>query len=49
MLTYLGSLSREVNPKCDSGHYYLLNNYNPGYYGNGKNAFTDKAQGSSVF
>ncbi len=49
MLSYLKSLPREVNPKCDAGHYYLLNNYNPGYYGNGKNAFTDTAKGSSVF
>ena len=49
MLTYLGTLSREVNPKCEPGHFYLLNNYNPGYYGNGKNAFTDTAKGSSVF
>ncbi len=49
MRTYLSTLSREVNPKCDTGHYYLLNNYNPGYYGNGKNAFTDTAKGSSVF
>ena len=49
MLTYLSTLSREVNPKCDLGHFYLLNNYNPGYYGNGKNAFTDTAKGSSVF
>ena len=49
MLTYLGTLPYEVNPKCDTGHYYLLNNYNPGYYGNGKNAFTDTAKGSSIF
>ena len=49
LLGYLSNLPREVNPKCDPGHYYLLNNYNPGYYGNGKNAFTDTAKGSSVF
>jgi phospholipase C len=24
-----------VPPNCDSGHYYLLNNYNPGYFGDG--------------
>ena len=24
-----------VKPNCDKGHYYLLNNYNPGYYGDG--------------
>jgi len=30
-----------VNPNCDPGHYYLLNNYNPGYFGDGSNAYTD--------
>jgi phospholipase C len=25
----------DVDPNCESGHYYLLNNYNPGYYGDG--------------
>ncbi len=24
-----------VRPNCDRGHYYLLNNYSPGYYGDG--------------
>jgi phospholipase C len=24
-----------VNPNCQKGHYYLLNNYNPGYFGDG--------------
>jgi len=38
---YLSSLG--VNPNCDTGHYYLLNNYNPGYIGNGKKA--EKSQG----
>ncbi|HWY15420.1 MAG TPA: alkaline phosphatase family protein [Rhizomicrobium sp.] len=33
---YLSSLS--VNPNCDAGHYYLLNNYNPGYVGDGQKA-----------
>ncbi len=32
---YLASLPTKINPNCDPGHYYLLNNYNPGYYGNG--------------
>jgi phospholipase C len=27
-----------VNPNCDAGHYYLLNNYNPGYLGDGRKA-----------
>jgi|SRR5579862_175978 len=38
---YLSSLG--VNPNCDDGHYYLLNNYNPGYTGDGQNA--EKSQG----
>jgi phospholipase C len=43
---YLQSLRTKINPNCEAGHYYLLNNYNPGYYGNGQvasvkqNAFT---------
>ena len=24
-----------VRPNCENGHYYLLNNYNPGYFGDG--------------
>jgi phospholipase C len=35
VVNYLQSLPRPVNPNCDAGHYYLLNNYNPGYLGNG--------------
>ncbi len=38
---YLGSLPRKINPNCDPNHYYLLNNYNPGYFGDGSNAYTD--------
>ena len=38
---YLSSLSRPINPNCDANHFYLLNNYNPGYYGDGRNAYTD--------
>lgn len=46
---YLGSLPYEVNPKCDVGHYYLLNNYNPGYFGNGADAATDTNKANTVF
>ncbi|HEY2445193.1 MAG TPA: alkaline phosphatase family protein [Rhizomicrobium sp.] len=38
---YLSGLG--VNPNCETGHYYLLNNYNPGYIGNGHLA--EKSQG----
>ena len=41
ILKHLASLARPVNPNCDPGHYYLLNNYNPGYFGDGSNAYTD--------
>lgn len=37
---YLGSLDRPIDPHCEPGKYYLLNNYNPGYYGDGTNAYT---------
>lgn len=39
--TYLSSLRKPINPNCDPNHYYLLNNYNPGYYGNGSSAYAD--------
>jgi phospholipase C len=48
LLGYLASLPYEANPRCAPGHYYLLNNYAPGYLGDGtrvdlanpNNAFT---------
>src|ERR1035438_9530384 len=41
VLTYLKTLPYKPDPKCARGAYYLLNNYNPGYFGDGSNAFTD--------
>src|SRR5712664_897471 len=41
ILKHLASLARPINPNCDPGHHYLLNNYNPGYFGDGSNAYTD--------
>jgi phospholipase C len=41
VVNYLGALARPISPRCEDGHYYLLNNYNPGYYGDGRNAFAD--------
>ena len=32
---YLQSLKRSVNPNCVKGNYYLVNNYNPGFNGDG--------------
>ena len=32
---YLAALPYHPQPNCEPGHYYLVNNYNPGYLGNG--------------
>jgi phospholipase C len=37
---YLASLSQPIKANCDPGHYYLLNNYNPGYLGDGTSAYS---------
>jgi phospholipase C len=47
IVKYLREL--RINPRCEPGHYYLLNNYNPGYFGNGNNAFTDTSADNTVF
>ena len=49
VVRYLQSLPRPVDPHCEVGHYYLLNNYNPGYFANGNNAFTDTNANNTVF
>lgn len=49
IVNYLQSLSHPIKPNCDAGHYYLLNNYNPGYFGDGSNAFTDTNANNTVF
>ncbi len=49
ILNYLNSLPRPITPNCDEGHYYLLNNYNPGYFGNGSNAYTDANPNNTPF
>jgi len=49
VLDYLSSLARPVKPNCDPGHYYLLNNYNPGYFGDGSNAYTDQNVNNTPF
>jgi phospholipase C len=38
IVNYLEALPRPVGPNCESGHYYILNNYNPGYNGDGSSA-----------
>jgi phospholipase C len=49
IVKYLRSLPRPIDPRCEPGHYYLLNNYNPGYFGNGANAYTDTNPNNTVF
>jgi phospholipase C len=49
VIDYLRALPYRVDPKCEAGHYYLLNNYNPGYFGDGSNAYTDTNSHNSVF
>jgi phospholipase C len=49
IVNYLKALPTPINPRCEAGHYYLLNNYNPGYFGNGNNAYTDTNANNTVF
>ncbi len=46
---YLNSLPRKIDPRCETDHYYLLNNYNPGYFGDGSNAYTDHNVNNTPF
>ena len=41
ILDYLSHLPTLVDPRCQPNHFYLLNNYNPGYFGDGSDAYTD--------
>ncbi len=49
ILSYLHSLPYHPASRCETGHYYLLNNYNPGYFGDGTNAYTDNNDANTVF
>jgi phospholipase C len=49
ILNYLSSLKPPIKPNCDPGHYYLLNNYNPGYFGDGTNAYEDNNPNNTPF
>src|SRR5579863_828633 len=49
VLNYLSSLPYRPNPNCQQGHFYILNNYNPGYFGDGSNAYTDNNDNNTVF
>jgi phospholipase C len=47
IVAYLHSI--HIDPRCEPGHYYLLNNYNPGWFGNGNNAYTDESPSNTPF
>jgi phospholipase C len=49
IVNYLKSLPEPIKPNCEAGHYYLLNNYNPGYFGNGKDASKDQNPANTPF
>jgi phospholipase C len=49
IVNYLKSLPKPIDPHCEPGHFYLLNNYNPGYFGNGNNAYTDTNVNNTSF
>jgi phospholipase C len=49
IVSYLKSLPKPINPRCQNGHYYLLNNYNPGYFGDGTNAYVDNTVNNTPF
>ncbi len=49
IVNYLQALATPINPNCEAGRYYLLNNYNPGYFGDGSNAYTDTNANNTPF
>jgi phospholipase C len=52
VVRYLKALPRPIDPRCEKRHYYLLNNYNPGYLGDGTNAASSTVMsdpGQTVF
>jgi phospholipase C len=47
VVAYLKSIG--TNPNCDPGRYYIVNNYNPGYFGDGSDAYTDYNPANTPF
>jgi phospholipase C len=47
IVSYLARL--HIDPRCEANHYYLVNNYNPGWFGNGNNAFIDQSPSNTPF
>ena len=48
-LDYMKKLPNKVKPNCAANSYYLVNNYNPGYFGDGSNAYTDTNPSNYVY
>ncbi len=46
---YLASLNPPINPNCAPNAYYLVNNYNPGYFGDGSDAYQDHNPSNTPF
>ena len=46
---YLKSLTPPINPNCAPNAYYLVNNYNPGYFGDGSNAYLNTNPNNTPF
>ena len=41
IVNYLEALPRPVEPNCEATHYYILNNYNPGFNGDGTSSLSN--------
>jgi phospholipase C len=48
IVNYLGNLPYEVSVNCATGHYYMLNNTNPGFLPNGQIDTSGIASGASI-
>jgi phospholipase C len=48
VVSYLATLPYEASPNCASGHYYMLNNTNPGFLPNGQIDTAGIANGTSM-
>jgi phospholipase C len=46
---FLAAQTPSIRANCEGGRYYLVNNYNPGYFGDGTNAYTDTNPNNTVF
>ena len=49
IVTYLASLTPPISPNCAPNAYYLMNNYNPGYFGDGSDAYADTNPNNTPF